>query len=45
MVLGVIFTLAHFADMAEVTDKQVKLSDGTIIPYGMVIWSTGVAPR
>ena len=31
--------------IAEVTEKEVHLSDGTSIPCGMVVWSTGVAPR
>jgi len=28
-----------------VTDKEVKLDNGQTIPCGLVVWSTGVAPR
>ena len=29
----------------EVTPEVIELDDGSKIPYGMVVWSTGVAPR
>jgi len=29
----------------EVREKSVVLADGTIIPCGLVVWSTGVGPR
>ena len=29
----------------EVRHNEVELSDGTLIPCGMVVWSTGVAPN
>ena len=28
-----------------VTPEVIELDDGSQIPYGMVVWSTGVAPR
>ena len=30
---------------AEVTATEVRLSNGQTIPCGLVVWSTGVAPR
>lgn len=30
---------------SEVTANEVKLSNGDTIPCGLVVWSTGVAPR
>jgi len=29
----------------EVRDGEVELSDGSIIPSGIVVWSTGVQPN
>ena len=29
----------------EVTSNSVTLNDGTVLPCGMVVWSTGLAPR
>ena len=31
--------------VVEVDEKSVKLQDGTILPCGLVVWSTGLAPR
>ncbi|KAK3086417.1 hypothetical protein FSP39_018177 [Pinctada imbricata] len=31
--------------VTEVTEKGVRLKDGEFLPCGMVVWSTGVAPR
>ena len=31
--------------VAEVAKDSVTLGDGTIIPCGLVVWSTGLAPR
>ena len=31
--------------VVEVDKEQVKLEDGTILPCGLVVWSTGLAPR
>jgi NADH:ubiquinone reductase (non-electrogenic) len=28
----------------EVTATEVQLTDGTQLPYGLLIWSTGVGP-
>ncbi len=28
----------------EVTDKSLTLHDGTKVPYGLLLWSTGLAP-
>ncbi|GLC44559.1 hypothetical protein PLESTB_000059900 [Pleodorina starrii] len=28
----------------EVTEREVVLKDGTVLPYGLCIWSTGVGP-
>ncbi|KAK3776038.1 hypothetical protein RRG08_044422 [Elysia crispata] len=33
------------SSVVEVTKDMVRLSDGTIIPCGLVVWSTGLAPR
>lgn len=30
--------------MKEVQPKQLILSDGTNVPYGLLVWSTGVGP-
>ena len=30
--------------MKEVHAKKIVLSDGTDIPYGLLVWSTGVGP-
>lgn len=30
--------------MKEVQPKQIILSDGTNVPYGLLVWSTGVGP-
>lgn len=35
----------HKASVTEMTSEQVKLSDGSVLASGMVVWSTGVAPR
>jgi len=29
----------------EVKENSIKLKDGTELPCGLVVWSTGVAPR
>ena len=34
-----------FFFILEVTPEVIELDDGSKIPYGMVVWSTGVAPR
>ena len=31
--------------VVEVEKEKVKLQDGTILPCGLVVWSTGLAPR
>ena len=31
--------------MIEVSPTTITLDDGSVIPCGMVVWSTGVAPR
>eukprot|EP01136_Pigoraptor_vietnamica_P010554 Opistho-1_new@48317 len=31
--------------VVRVTDKDVQLNDGTSLPAGLVVWSTGVGPR
>lgn len=28
----------------EVQPKNILLSDGTSVPYGLLVWSTGVGP-
>lgn len=28
----------------EVHEKKIVLSDGTDVPYGLLVWSTGVGP-
>lgn len=28
----------------EVQDKAIVLTDGTQVPYGLLVWSTGVGP-
>ena len=28
-----------------VTPEVIELDDGSQIPYGMVVWSTGISPR
>lgn len=28
----------------EVLPKEILLSDGTRVPYGLLVWSTGVGP-
>ena len=33
------------AQVTEVTATHVKFKDGTELPCGMVVWSTGLAPR
>ncbi|ESP04189.1 hypothetical protein LOTGIDRAFT_224073 [Lottia gigantea] len=33
------------SSVTEVYNDSVKLQDGTIIPCGLVVWSTGLAPR
>jgi len=33
------------AAVTKVTSEKVTLSDGSELPCGMVIWSTGLAPR
>ena len=33
------------AAVTEVTETHVKLSNGETVPCGMVVWSTGLAPR
>lgn len=33
------------SSVTEVTPTHVRLNDGTVLPCGMVVWSTGVAPR
>ncbi|CAL1536169.1 unnamed protein product [Lymnaea stagnalis] len=33
------------SSVIEVTANSVKLRDGTVIPCGLVVWSTGLAPR
>lgn len=33
------------ASVTEVTDTGITLSDGSVIPCGMVVWSAGLAPR
>lgn len=33
------------SSVTEVTPTHVTLNDGTVLPCGMVVWSTGVAPR
>nr|CAB3265337.1 probable NADH dehydrogenase [Phallusia mammillata] len=33
------------AFVAEVNEENVILSDGTVIPCGLVVWSTGLSPR
>lgn len=30
--------------MKQVTEREIELRDGTVIPYGLCIWSTGVGP-
>ncbi|KAK6192799.1 hypothetical protein SNE40_004210 [Patella caerulea] len=38
------FTLIQ-SSVTEVFKDSVKLKDGTILPCGLVVWSTGLAPR
>ncbi|XP_072035082.1 probable NADH dehydrogenase [Amphiura filiformis] len=33
------------ANVTEVQDDRVILHDGTVLPCGLVVWSTGLAPR
>lgn len=33
------------SSVVEVHDKYVKLQDGQVLPCGLVVWSTGLAPR
>ncbi|GFO07833.1 (Zinc transporter zip1-like [Plakobranchus ocellatus] len=33
------------SSVVEVTKDSVKLKNGTVIPCGLVVWSTGLAPR
>lgn len=33
------------ASVTEVTATHVKFDDGSEVPCGMVVWSTGLAPR
>lgn len=33
------------ASVTEVTASHVTLNDGSCLPCGMVVWSTGLAPR
>ena len=35
----------HTHTHTEVTPTSVTLNDGRVIPCGMVVWSTGLAPR
>lgn len=37
--------ITNINSCAEVTAREVRLSNGQTIPCGMVVWSTGVAPR
>jgi len=30
---------------SEVFADSVRLSDGTVVPCGLVVWSTGLSPR
>lgn len=30
--------------MQEVGEKHITLNDGTVVPYGLLVWSTGVGP-
>lgn len=30
--------------MKDVKDKMIVLNDGTEVPYGLLVWSTGVGP-
>lgn len=30
--------------MKEVHSKKIVLNDGTDVPYGLLVWSTGVGP-
>jgi NADH:ubiquinone reductase (non-electrogenic) len=30
--------------MQEVDEKYITLNDGTVVPYGLLVWSTGVGP-
>lgn len=34
-----------FFHLTEVTENSVYLADGSVIPCGLVVWSTGLAPR
>ncbi|KAH9525427.1 Internal alternative NAD(P)H-ubiquinone oxidoreductase A1, mitochondrial [Bulinus truncatus] len=38
------FTIVQ-SSVVEVTADSVKLKDGSVIPCGLVVWSTGLAPR
>jgi len=38
------FTMVK-ANVTEVRSDSVVLNDGTILPCGLVVWSTGLAPR
>ena len=31
--------------LVEVTENSVTLADGSTLPCGLVVWSTGLAPR
>lgn len=31
--------------MKEVRKNEIHLADGTVIPCGLIVWSTGVGPR
>lgn len=33
------------AIVKEVTENEVILNDGSVIPYGFVLWSAGIQPR
>ena len=30
--------------MKDVKEKTINLNDGTEVPYGLLVWSTGVGP-
>lgn len=39
------FDLRTGVAVKEVRDKEVELTDGSVIPCGIVVWSTGIAPN